>query len=318
MSEAKSRGEILLFQGAEGAPALEVRLAQDTVWLSQAQMVELFQRDQSVVSRHLRNVFAEGELDSGRNMQKMHTAGSTKPTSFYNLDVIISVGYRVKSHRGTQFRIWATRVLREHLVRGYTVNAHRLRELKQAVRLVADVAERRDLSGDEAKAVLRVVSDYAYALDVLDVRCFARLRVDAGRGKFPAACTNRAPPKPPLLLSVMDLVAESSATDNSVELSPDLVEISSLCGAKVMRHRRGGRPHLPLRESRNDEPRNGLALCRLCHWTFDEVLLSPSTAHVILASPQLTADRNVPAHLGALMGRTPGIPRSAGRRESGA
>ncbi|MHB8763142.1 MAG: virulence RhuM family protein [Deferrisomatales bacterium] len=168
MSEARSLGEMVLYEAADGGPGLEVRLERDTVWLSQAQMVDLFERDQSVVSRHLRNVFAEGELDAGNNMQKMHIAGSAKPTAFYSLDVVISVGYRVKSRRGTQFRIWATRVLREHLVRGYTVNERRLRELRQAVRLVADVAERRELSGDEAKAVLRVVSDYAYALDDYD------------------------------------------------------------------------------------------------------------------------------------------------------
>jgi prophage maintenance system killer protein len=131
-------------------------------------MVELFQRDQSVVSRHLRNVFAEGELDPASNMQKMHIVGSSKPISLYSLDVIISVGYRVNSKRGTQFRIWATRVLRDHLVKGYTLNERRLKELQQAVRLVADVAERQELSGEEATALLRVVSDYAYALDVLD------------------------------------------------------------------------------------------------------------------------------------------------------
>jgi prophage maintenance system killer protein len=116
----------------------------------------------------VRNVFAEGELPEESNMQKMHIAGSDKPVTFYNLDVIISVGYRVKSQRGTQFRIWATNVLRQHLVQGYTVHERRLKELNQAVRLVADVAHRRTLSGDEATALLEVVADYAYALEVLD------------------------------------------------------------------------------------------------------------------------------------------------------
>ncbi|MEW6490668.1 MAG: RhuM family protein [Thermodesulfobacteriota bacterium] len=161
-ASAATRGEVVLYEAADGTPGLEVRLDRDTVWLTQAQMAELFQRDQSVVSRHLRNVFAESELEPGSNMQKMHIAGSTKPTAFYSLDVIISVGYRVKSKRGTQFRIWATRVLREYLVRGYTVNAKRLKELQQAVRLVADVAERRELSGEEATALLRVVSDFRH------------------------------------------------------------------------------------------------------------------------------------------------------------
>ncbi|MDW7712649.1 MAG: RhuM family protein, partial [Deferrisomatales bacterium] len=124
-----------------------------------------------VIVRHVRNIYATGELDRAATCAKnaqVAADGKVRQMDLYNLDMAISVGYRVNSKRGTQFRIWATRVLREHVVRGYTVNAHRLRELRQAVRLVADVAERRDLSGDEAKAVLRVVSDYAYALDVLD------------------------------------------------------------------------------------------------------------------------------------------------------
>lgn len=110
-------------------------------------------------------------------MQKMHIAGSDKPVVFYNLDVIISVGYRVNSLHGTQFRIWATNVLRQHLVQGYTVHAQRLKDLNQAVRLVADVAHRRTLSGDEATALLEVVADYAYALAGREERA------DAGRGE---------------------------------------------------------------------------------------------------------------------------------------
>lgn len=170
-------GEVVLYQASDGGPALDVRLEQDTVWLSQAQLVELFQRDQSVISRHVRNVFSEGELPEESNMQKMHIAGSDKPVTFYNLDVIISVGYRVKSQRGTQFRIWATNVLRQHLVQGYTVHERRLKELNQAVRLIADVAQRRQLSGDEATALLNVVGDYAYALEVLDDYDHQRVRL---------------------------------------------------------------------------------------------------------------------------------------------
>jgi prophage maintenance system killer protein len=170
-------GEIVLYRAADGGPALDVRLEQETVWLSQAQLVDLFQRDQSVISRHVRNVFKEGELPEESNMQKMHIAGSDKPVVFYNLDVIISVGYRVNSLRGTQFRIWATNVLRQHLVQGYTVHAQRLKELNQAVRLVADVAHRRTLSGDEATALLEVVADYAYALEVLDDYDHQRVRL---------------------------------------------------------------------------------------------------------------------------------------------
>ena len=157
-------GEIVLYRAADGGPALDARLERDTVWLTQAQMAELFGRERSVLTKHVNNVFKEGELDKESNVQILHIAGSDRPVAFYNLDVIISVGYRVKSQRGTQFRIWATNVLRQHLVQGYTVHARRLSELNQAVRLIADVAHRRTLSGDEATSLLEVVADYAYAL----------------------------------------------------------------------------------------------------------------------------------------------------------
>jgi len=170
-------GEIVLYRAADGGPVLDVRLERDTVWLTQAQMAELFGRERSVLTKHVNNVFREGELGKESNVQILHIAGSDKPVTFYNLDVIISVGYRVKSQRGTQFRIWATNVLRQHLVQGYTVHAQRLKELNQAVRLVADVAHRRTLSGDEATSLLEVVADYAYALEVLDDYDHQRVRL---------------------------------------------------------------------------------------------------------------------------------------------
>lgn len=114
--------EIVLYQTNELPERIEVRLDQETVWLNQDQLSVLFQRDQSVISRHIRNVYKEGELEEKSTMQKMHIAISDKPVSFYNLDVIISVGYRVKSKQGTQFRIWATNVLREYLLKGYALN----------------------------------------------------------------------------------------------------------------------------------------------------------------------------------------------------
>ena len=161
-------GEITVFQAPDGAVRVEVRLERDTVWLTQQQMAELFGRERSVISKHVRNVFREGELDEKSNVQNLHIAGSDKPVGYYSLDVIISVGYRVKSARGTQFRIWATGVLRDHMVKGYTVNAARLRDLNKAVRLVADTARRRELSGDEAEALLAVVGEYNRALELLD------------------------------------------------------------------------------------------------------------------------------------------------------
>jgi hypothetical protein len=113
--------EILIYQTDDGQTRLEVQFGEDTVWLSQAHMAELFQRDQSVIARHLKNIQEERELDLESNMQKMPIAGSDKPVTFYNLDVIISVGYRVKSQRGTQFRRWATQRLREFLVKGFVL-----------------------------------------------------------------------------------------------------------------------------------------------------------------------------------------------------
>ncbi len=161
-------GEVLVYQAEDGSALVEVRLERDTVWLTQAQMAELFGRERSVITKHVRNVFREGELAEESNVQNLHIAGSDKPVGFYSLDVIISVGYRVKSLRGTQFRVWATRVLRDHLVKGYSVNAARLRDLRQAVRLIADTARRRDLAGDEAQALLAIVGEYNRALELLD------------------------------------------------------------------------------------------------------------------------------------------------------
>jgi hypothetical protein len=123
-----------------GGTRVDVRLDRDSVWLTQAQMGVLFGRERSVVSKHLRNVFAEGELERESNVQILHIAGSDKPVTYYGLDIIISVGYRVKSVQGTRFRPWATATLREHLIRGYTVNRqrfeHNARELEAALELV--------------------------------------------------------------------------------------------------------------------------------------------------------------------------------------
>ncbi len=113
------KNQIEIYTTKDNETAVEVRFDQETVWLSQDQLTMLFQRDQSVISRHINNVFKEGELEQKSNMQKMHIANSDKPVAFYNLDVIISVGYRVKSKRGTQFRQWATQRLKDYLVQGY-------------------------------------------------------------------------------------------------------------------------------------------------------------------------------------------------------
>ena len=117
----KDKGEIIVYQ-SENTLQLVVRMEDETVWLTQAQMIELFQRDQSVIARHIGNIFKEKELDEKSNMHFLHIANSDKPVKVYSLDVIISVGYRVKSQRGTQFRIWANKVLKEYMFKGYVIN----------------------------------------------------------------------------------------------------------------------------------------------------------------------------------------------------
>jgi len=167
-------GEIVLYQAADGRVQLEVRLERETIWLSLNQMAALFDRDKSVISRHLRNIYREGELDEGATVAFFATVQQegdrqvTRQVEYYNLDAIISVGYRVNSKRGTQFRIWATGVLHDHILKGYTVNAQRLAALQQTIRLIFNVVDQRSLGGDEAAAMLRVLRDYADALNVLD------------------------------------------------------------------------------------------------------------------------------------------------------
>jgi prophage maintenance system killer protein len=164
--------EIILYQSSDGEVQLDVQMDKETVWLTQAQMVELFGRDQSVISRHVRNIFKEGELPEKSNMQKMHIALSDKPTTLYSLDAIISVGYRVKSLRGTQFRIWATRTLRDHLLRGYTLHEKRLRErglgeIEQAMALLTRTLTRNELVSGEGRAALEIVEQYTRAWKLL-------------------------------------------------------------------------------------------------------------------------------------------------------
>lgn len=175
--------QIVIYQTEDGETTVDVRMDENTVWLSQAQMAELFQKDQSVIARHISNVFTEGELEQSSNMQILHnTFSKYKPTKVYSLDVIISVGYRVKSRRGTQFRIWANRILKDYLLKGYAVNRNiqlqHYTELKQLVGVLErTVKQQESLSGDEAGELISVVSDYTLALDTLDKYDYQQLEV---------------------------------------------------------------------------------------------------------------------------------------------
>jgi hypothetical protein len=171
-------GEILLYQPQRGSAALEVRLDQKTLWLSLNQMAALFDRDKSVISRHLRKVFHDRELERRSVVAKNATTaedGKIYQVEHFNLDAILSVGYRVNSRRGTEFRIWATHVLKDHLLRGYTLNEQRLQaqnqrliELQHAVDLMGRIAGGRMLAGSEAEGLLKVITDYSLALGLLD------------------------------------------------------------------------------------------------------------------------------------------------------
>lgn len=168
-------GEIIIYQTEDGKNSLKVQLHDETVWLSLNQMAELFGRDKSVISRHLNNVFKSGELTRDAVVAKNATTaadGKTYQVDYFNLDAIISIGYRVNSIRGTQFRIWATNVLKQHLIQGYTVNERRLAEkgfseMEQAVALLTRTLKNRALVLDEGKAVLDVVGRYAKSWSLL-------------------------------------------------------------------------------------------------------------------------------------------------------
>lgn len=162
MSTNSAMQDIAIFEGAGGE--IVVTLGQETVWLTQAQMVTLFDRDQSVISRHVRNLFQEEELALEGNMQKMHIAGSDKPVVIYSLDVIISVGYRVKSAQGVRFRQWATRLLKAHLLQGYTLNQQRFeqnaRELEIALTLVRKAARGVGFDETSGRGLVEIISRY--------------------------------------------------------------------------------------------------------------------------------------------------------------
>lgn len=159
--------EIVLFENQN--VRLEVNVNDETVWLTQNQMARLFDKERTVITKHINNIFKEGELDRESNVQKMHFANSDKPVTYYNLDVIISVGYRVKSKNGIVFRKWANKVLKDYLIKGYAINNKRLEYLEKTIKLI-DIAGRIDeeLNSNEAKEIIRVINDYSKGLDLLD------------------------------------------------------------------------------------------------------------------------------------------------------
>jgi death-on-curing family protein len=167
--------QIEIYQTKDKQTQIEVKFEGDSVWLTQEQLTKLFDRDRTVITKHINNVFKEGELDKKSNVQKTHIAKSDKPVAIYSLDVIISVGYRVKSKRGTQFRQWATRRLKDHLVKGYTLNAERLQQvaqnmqqLEQAIKLIQRSGSSGELNITEAKGLLDIITNYTHSFILLN------------------------------------------------------------------------------------------------------------------------------------------------------
>jgi prophage maintenance system killer protein len=184
---------IEIFKLDNGKTEIKVKLDQDTVWLNMNQLSELFERDKSVISRHINNIFKERELIREAVVAKNATTaldGKSYQLDFYNLDVIISIGYRIKSKRGTDFRIWANKVLTKYLVDGYALNdgilreqKQQLKELQKSVKLLRDVLNDKHLAKDESSGLLKIISDYAYALDILDQYDYQQLDIKETSGK---------------------------------------------------------------------------------------------------------------------------------------
>lgn len=173
--------DIILYQAEDGKISVDVNIKDETIWLNLNQIAELFGRDKSVISRHIRNIYKDEELNRSSTVAFFATVQNEggreieRNIEFYNLDLIISVGYRVNSKRGTQFRIWATNLLKQHLINGYTINEKRLKEqtqklsdLQNTIKILERTIENQVKELDEAKGLLKVISDYSYALTILD------------------------------------------------------------------------------------------------------------------------------------------------------
>lgn len=191
MKEVGQTDNIVMYQTVDGETRIDVKFHDETVWLSQAQMAELFQKDRTVVGRHINNIFKEGELEESLVCAKFaHTKdygrreGFTQhtETTLYNLDVIISVGYRVKSKRGTQFRIWANKVLKQYLLQGYAINeriaSQKYDELSQLVKVLGRTIQNQERLTEDSRSLFNVVVDYTYALDTLDRYDYQELTIE--------------------------------------------------------------------------------------------------------------------------------------------
>lgn len=188
--------EILIYRLENGDTEIEVKLEQDTIWLSQKQIADLFEKDSDTIGLHLKNIYKTGELEEYSTteeysvVQKEGTRNVKRKIKHYNLDAIISVGYRVNSIRGTQFRIWANKILKEYLIKGYSINektlkqqSRQLDELQKTIKILSSAVQSKDLTSDESKGLLSIISDYSYALDILDQYDYQSLAIASTLGK---------------------------------------------------------------------------------------------------------------------------------------
>ncbi|MEI6677372.1 MAG: RhuM family protein [Mariniphaga sp.] len=181
---------IKIFQVDNGKTEIQVVVQSDTVWLSQRQLADLFEKDSDTIGLHLRNIYKSGELTEGATtekysvVQKEGARDVTRNLKLYNLDAIISVGYRINSKRGIQFRIWANQIIKDFLIKGYALNEKRLNahneqlmSLKDSVLILTKIVNQKKLSSDESEGLLKIITDYAYALDILDQYDYQRLKI---------------------------------------------------------------------------------------------------------------------------------------------
>ena len=179
----ETNNQIVIYQTADGQTQIDVRMENETVWLTSNQMALLFDRDEKTIRKHINNVFSDGELDKNNNTQKVRVDGVKQSVAIYTLDVIISVGYRVKSQRGVQFRQWANKILKDFLIKGYAVNdrlsSQKYEELSQLVHLLGRTINNEvELLEGDTRALVNVVTDYTYALDTLDRYDYQQLTVE--------------------------------------------------------------------------------------------------------------------------------------------
>jgi len=191
-----AKSEIKIYQTPEGKTSIEVKLENETVWLRQSQIETLFETSRSVINKHILNIYASDELNEKATCAKIAQVQSEgnrtvkRNIKYYNLDVIIAVGYRVNSKRGTDFRIWANQIIKDYLIKGYAINqqqlqkqAEQLSELKETIKILGNAIEYKELNDDESKGLLKLISEYAYALEILDKYDYQSLKIENTSGK---------------------------------------------------------------------------------------------------------------------------------------